>query len=218
MSARYRTAIAVWRAWHGTQHATLGALGVAVLHLWSGPIEVPGRDDVAQMVWPLAPTLLALACLTGSRTAMGPSERITPRGAAAVRAGYLLALGCFGASLLVASGPIADARVVARNDAFLCGLALLAAEVLPASAAWVPVVVVPMAMWLLGSNGLGSAPEPWAVLLEPAGSTAAARVASGTLLAGAGCYLARPGFTEVQRTLLRRRGPDRRVSGARSGR
>ena len=205
----------IWRAWHGTQHVALGAASVSVLLLWNTPLSVPGRDDIAQIVWPLSPTFLSLACLTGARTAHHDAERLTPRGAALTRASYVVALAVFCAALLIPSGPVASRLVLARNDAFLCGLALLALELLPPAAAWTPLVVVPMLTWLLGSNGLGRAPEPWAVLLAPGASATAALAAVLALTGGAVLYIARPGQVEVRRIILRRRSV---ISGARNGR
>lgn len=222
-----RAATSTWRAWHGTRHLGFGGLGLAVVHLWSGPVEVPGRDDIAQIVWPLTPTLLALACLDGARTAHHPGELLTPRGAVVVRTGYLGALAALGALLLVpaSAGAGVDASVLARNGTLLCGLALLTLELLPPAVAWTPLVVVPMLTWLLGSNGLGVPPEPWAVLLEPAGSATARTVTALVAAAGIGAYLGAPARRDVERARLRRRsqragGPGRTVavSGARSGR
>jgi hypothetical protein len=212
-----RTLRSIWRAWHGTTHLALGGAAVVVLRLWSGPIDVPGRD-IAQVTAPLVPAFLALACLIGARTAHHPGERITPRGAVVVRVGYLATLGGFAAVLLAASGSDADRWVLARNDALMCGLALLALELLPAAMAWTPLVLVPMLTWLLGSNGLGVAPEPWAVLLEPAGSTSAACASLAIVTAGTLVYLGGPWGSDLRRAhLQRRRARPALVSGARSG-
>lgn len=213
MNGHLATGRALWRSWHGTAQAGFAAAGLMLIHVLTGPVEVPGRDDVAQSTWPLASAFLGLACLTGSRTAHRAGERITPKGASTVRAGYLAALALASACLLPLRGATADPTVLARNDALLCGAALLAVELLPAAAAWAPLVVLPMLTWLLGSNGDTVPPETWAVLLHPAGSSVARATASVVLATGAVVYVGRPLSIEIRRARLRRSA----VSGARSG-
>jgi hypothetical protein len=234
---RVRTATSIWRAWRGPQQARLVAAAVVAVHLWSGPIDVPGREDVAETIWPLTSAFVAMACLTGARLAHTDGVRLSPRGAVQLRAGYLAVLTCSAsAAVLVTSSSAGDRTVLARNDAMLCGISLAAVELLPPAIGWTPLVLIPMLTWLLGSNGGGVAPEPWAVLLHPAGSPAARTTAAGLLLIGTVVYLgqaARPELKRARRRRADRRNADRnrrprlgrrvrdpitRLRGARSGR
>lgn len=214
MSDRAATGRTIWRAWRGTQHLVLAGISIALLHVWSGSVLVPGRDDVAQSIWPLAPTFLAFACLEGAQCAQRDTDRLAARGAGVLRCSYVVVFSVFVLVATGPSGPFADRWVLVRNDALLCGLALLAVELLRPGTAWVPLVVLPMGTWLLGSNGPGVAPEPWAVLLHGRGSSSAAAVSLLVLAAGLTGYVSQPARVEGQRAVLRRRS----VSGVRSGR
>ena len=105
----------------------------------------------------------------------------------------LRALGCCALVLagVAAAGVRFDPVVVWRNTAILAGVAFLAAATLPRGAAWQPVVLLPLASWLLGTDAHRQV-RPWAIVLAP-GSSASASIAAASLLGlGVTAYLGAP--------------------------
>lgn len=72
--------------------------------------------------------------------------------------------------MLATSGAWIDAGVAIRNVLLSLGLALYGAWLLPPGAAWVPPVLVPIVMWLVGTKPHGAV-EKWAVMLQPSTAT-----------------------------------------------
>lgn len=148
--------------------------------------DVPARDGVQAMLWPLAPALFAALLPTTLSTAAGAFER-TVRNPIRLR---LLITGIASALALcvILCGASVSAPIAIRNTTFLIGLAFLGTAVLPAGASWTPPVFTPMVMWLTGSKATGQA-YSWAVLLLPADATYA-WIASYTIAAaGLGAYI-----------------------------
>ncbi|MFF2653799.1 hypothetical protein [Streptomyces sp. NPDC058045] len=150
--------------------------------------EVPARDGVQGMLWPLVPVVFAAFLPSVLGTAAEVPERC------AARPGRLRAV-TVGVVLLLAAGlvlfGVRDPAVAARNTVLLVGAALVAAWLLPAAAGWAPVVVAPILMWLVGTRPHGAV-APWALLLVPAHGTAAWlswAVAVAALVVGTGGYV-----------------------------
>ena len=155
-----------------------------------GPVPVPAASGVESLLWPLVPVLVVLGAPSVLGTAYGDMERASSRRPVLLR---LRALAC--CALVVSAAVVVDSRfderVVWRNTGFLLGLATLATWALPRALRWQPVVLVPMAMWLLGTDDHRRL-RPWNVLLLPANATGPAVVAAGVLAAGVVAYLFAP--------------------------
>ncbi|MFI1186290.1 hypothetical protein [Streptomyces californicus] len=150
--------------------------------------DVPARDGVQAMLWPLAPALFTAVLPVCLGTAAGPFERT-------VRRPGRLRLLVAGAAVALASGvalcgAAVNPAVAFRNTALLVGLAFLGTVVLPAGAAWTPAVFVPVVMWLTGTRATGRA-YPWATLLAPPASASAGALSAVVLVAGVAAYVAR---------------------------
>ncbi len=184
------TAVLVARAW-GLKPVAKALIGVVVLSVaWRGPLAVPGRRDVAELIWPLAPCLLAIVVPAAADRAHTDQERCAPRSGPRRRLVFVGAL--FATTLALASGLAAlhPFVVVGRNTLLLCGIALAGTVALPASTRWIPPSFIPIVMWLLGARSAGQDPAGWAVLLHDPSSFPAACVAAVFFLAGAGLYVA----------------------------
>lgn len=159
---------------------------VAWLVVPSGPVTVPARDGVRSLLWPLVPMLLAGALPTTLAAGYRDTELTAARSRTQLRGGvFLIALALSLAPSLVAVR--FDILVIWRNTGFLIGLALLSTAALPQSAAWLPVCVVPMWMWLLGTTPDDKV-ESWAVLLQPSHSVTALITTLVLFSLGAGAY------------------------------
>jgi hypothetical protein len=131
------------------------------------PVPVPGREGVRSLLWPLIPTFPALAAPACGAVARRDLERTGARSILGLRAGYVVLVS--GATLLVClAGWRFDLAVVWRNAAFLLGIAFAGTAIAPAGA-WLPVSVIPMVLWLTGTQP-GGVVEPWAILLLPGSS------------------------------------------------
>lgn len=184
-----RTAVLVARAW-GLRQLGIALGGVVALSVaWQGPVSVPGRRDVAELIWPLAPCLFALVVPTVAARAHTDQERCAPRAGWARRLAFVagLAAASLGlAGVLAAAHPFA---VVARNALLLCGVSLAGTVLLSPSTRWIPASFYPIVSWLLGARSAGEPPAGWAVLLHEASSGAAAWTALTCFTAGAALYV-----------------------------
>ena len=155
-----------------------------------GPVPVPAGGGVESLLWPLLPALVVLAVPAVLANAGSELELLTARSPLLLR---LRALGCCALVLagVAAAGVRFDPVVVWRNTAILAGVAFLAAATLPRGAAWQPVVLLPLASWLLGTDAHRQV-RPWAIVLAP-GSSASASIAAASLLGlGVTAYLGAP--------------------------
>lgn len=192
-----RTWVLVARAW-GLRRLAFGAAGMILLSVaWRGPISVPGRSDVAELVWPLAPCLLALVVPMAAARAHADQERCAPRAGWGRRLAFVATLGVTSIALAGALALLHPFAVVLRNALLLSGLGFAACVLLPPSARWIPVAFLPIVMWLLGARPVGEDPAGWAVLLHASGSCGATWAAAVSFAGGGGLYVA------VGRPLLR---------------
>lgn len=135
------------------------------------------------MLWPLVPTVMAIAlpsCL--ARAYRDPEltagrSHVRQRGIFVVLVLALTAVGCIG-------GIRFDIAVAVRNAALLSGLALSSTVIVRPQIAWMLPLFVPMITWLFGLER-GGVVRPWAFLMQPTSSVFTS-VASIALL-GAGC-------------------------------
>lgn len=197
----------------------LAALGVITAAGWfvvpAGPVPVPAGNGVASLVWPLLPVVVVLGVPGVLGAADGDLERTSSRRPILLR---LAALMC---CLLVPSIDAVlatrfDARVVWRNTAFLLALAILATKLLPRAMRWQPLVLIPMAMWLLGNDEHRHI-RPWSLLLLPGDRLGPAVVAVAALLVAVVAELTVPstaggwgGRQPVRKAQTRPRGRPRR--------
>ncbi|MGH9039134.1 MAG: hypothetical protein ACRDZ3_02780 [Acidimicrobiia bacterium] len=187
----WRAAWTVARVW-GVRQVVAALAGTAVLAtLWQGRIAVPMRRDVAEMIWPLAPCLLAFTVPSVAARAWTAEERVAPRSGWLHRLAFVGGVTGLAAAACAALAVLHPFSVLARNTAFLVGLALTGAVLLPASARWVPPVMVPISMWLLGGRPVGLEPAGWAVLLHDGDSAVASWAAAVSFAVGLGLYVAR---------------------------
>ncbi|HXF72450.1 MAG TPA: hypothetical protein VNO79_07575 [Actinomycetota bacterium] len=133
-------------------------------------LPVPGREGVSSLLWPLVPVLPALTVPGSAASARRDLERTGGRSQVALRA-WFVAIVTAATGLACLAGIRFDLLIVWRNAAFMLGLTLACASVSPRGA-WLPAVVVPMLMWLVGTQP-GGIVEPWALLLLPGSSTTA---------------------------------------------
>jgi hypothetical protein len=197
----------VLRAWRLRQVASGAA--AAALAWWlvpAAPVPIPAADGASSVLWPLVPALVAVTGPPFLSTADRDLERGASRSHHAVRA---LGLGAFWVltAVAVAAGGRFDLLVVLRNTLLLTGLATGCAACLPAAAAWAPVALVPMTMWLLGTDPTTRHVRVWAVLLAPHSSMVALSVALVAAAFGAAAYLGRPWLTSDWWTTTRRPRP-----------
>jgi hypothetical protein len=179
----------VARAW-GLKPMGKALAGVVVLSVaWRGPLTVPGRRDVAEMIWPLAPCLLAVVVPAVAARAHTDQERCAPRSGPCRRLAFVAALVVMAVGLASGLAVLHSFAVIARNTLFLCGMALAGTVLLPPSTRWIPPSFVPIAMWLLGARSAGQDPAGWAVLLHDSGSVPAAWVTAAFFVAGTGLYV-----------------------------
>lgn len=188
-AAAARTGVLISRAW-GFRPLGLGLAGAVVLSsAWQGPVSIPVRQDVAEVVWPLAPCLFALVIPGVASRAHTDQERCAPRSGWLRRAAFVAALAT---AVLLSAGLLAvfhPFEVVLRNGLMLVGLALAGTVVLPDSVRWIPVSFFPIVTWLLGARSAGQPPAGWAVLLHAPGSAPASWAAAGCLLVGTLLYV-----------------------------
>ncbi|MFH9568424.1 hypothetical protein [Streptomyces globisporus] len=184
----HASALAVYaRRWYLHR---LAAAAVITGGLWTlvptDMYDVPARDGVQAMLWPLAPALFTALIPAALGTAAGPFER-TVRNPLALR--LLVSVAAIALALGVAlCGAGVSPAMAFRNTALLVGLAFLGTAFLPPGAAWTPTVFVPMVMWLTGTKATGQA-HPWATLLVPPDSATAAALSAAALAAGLISYL-----------------------------
>jgi hypothetical protein len=170
------------RRWHLGRQAAI-TIGCGLLWL-AAPLrlyDVPAREGVQGALWPLVPALFAAPLPAVFGTAAELSERMAPY-PARLRSLALLLIAGLAAALITCGAPL-DTSVALRNTLLLVGLALCSSWLLPAAAAWAPVVLTPMVMWLVGTKPYGQV-ESWAVLLLP-GSVAYTWIVTAVVL-GAG--------------------------------
>ena len=190
---RIRWALTWCRCW---SLGPLLATGMVATAGWfvipEGPVPVPAGGGVESLLWPLLPALVALAIPTLLGTADFELELLTARSPLLLR---LRALGCCALVLacVAGAGIRFDPAVVWRNTAILGGVAFLAAATLPRGSAWQPLVLLPLACWLLGTDAHRQV-RPWAILLAPGTSTTAAMAAPVLVGLGIGCYLGAPAW------------------------
>ena len=184
------TGLLVARAW-GLKPMAKALAGVVVLSAaWRGPLAVPGRRDVAEIIWPLAPCLLAIVVPTAAARAHTDEERCAPRSGRLRRFVFVAVLAVTALALGSGLGVLHSFTVIARNTLFLFGLGLIATVLLPSSTRWIPASFLPIVTWLLGARSAGQDPAGWAVLLHDGGSAVAAMAAAACFAAGAILYVA----------------------------
>ena len=162
-----------------------------------GPVPVPAGGGVESLLWPLLPAVVVLAVPAVLANAGSELELLTARSPLLLR---LRALGCCAVVLagVAAAGVRFDPVVVWRNTAILAGVAFLAAATLTRGTAWQPLVLLPLACWLLGTDAHRQV-RPWAILLAP-GSGASASISAAALLAvGVLAYLWPPARPHLPR-------------------
>lgn len=152
------------------------------------PVTVPARAGVASLLWPLVPVLIAAPLPSAALTAFADLEATATRARPGLRI-RALALYWLLACVAIVPGARFDGAIVLRNTAGLVGLALLAALLTPTSLSWLPVTVIPMAMWLLGQDA-NRTTAGWAVLLAPAGSAVATTACVAVAVVGSVSFLA----------------------------
>jgi hypothetical protein len=186
-------------------------LAVAALLSWlgwrvvpAGPVPVPAADGAASVLWPLVPVVAAVGTLSVLGVPGRDLERTASMSGSRLRA--LVLACCLGATAVAVLPAIRfDLAVGARNAVALTGLAVAGATVLPAATAWLPVTVVPMTMWLLGTDTASRRTEQWAFLLAPAGSRPAWWAAAVLGVVAGASYLLSPWFTSGWSPRARRR-------------
>jgi hypothetical protein len=154
----------------------LGPLAVAVALSWlawltvpRSAVAIPAADGASSVLWPLVPTVVALAVAPVLGTAYDDLERTAGRPGRVLR-GYGLAACAVAAGLAALPGARFDVAVVARNSILLTALAVASTAVLSRTTAWLPVVALPIVTWLLGTDPASRQMASWAVLLAPATS------------------------------------------------
>jgi hypothetical protein len=183
----------VWVAWGGPDLLLATAATLVVLHWWDGPIAVPGRDDLRDVVWPLAPAVVAFAVLRVA--ALGDEDRIrlSSRGQRRLRSAIVALALVHLVPVAVSVGDGGRAEVLARNGLLFGGLALIAHRSLRADLAWIPLALGPIVTWLFGCRGAGRPPAAWALPLLPIGSSAAALGTLAAVALGGATYVLAPG-------------------------
>lgn len=202
-----RTLIAplLWaRCWGVAPLLVLGATTSAGWYVVPiGPVPVPAAGGVESLLWPLLPVLVTLGVPGVLGSAYDDMERASSRRLVLLRLGALTCCAVvLGAVAMLATR--FDERVVWRNSALLLGLAIAATRLLPRSLRWQPLVLVPMAMWLLGTDEHRRI-RPWDLLLLPGGSAMPAVVAAAVLAAGVTSYLLPTDLVSHVRVTRRRR-------------
>lgn len=184
LTLRLTPAAVVVRAWNGGQ--LLIALALALGALFLVPVQavpVPGREGVRSLLWPLIPTLPALAAPACASVGFRELERTGARSLPGSRA-VCVVLASLATGLVCLAGWRFDLMILFRNAAFLLGTAFACTAISP-TAAWLPVSVIPMVMWLTGTQP-GGIVEPWAILLLPRSSALAAWISWAAWGLGAG--------------------------------
>jgi hypothetical protein len=166
----------LWSAWRFNGFAIcLALIGVLLRLMPRNTVAVPGREGVYSVLWPLAPVLVGMWVIAGLRPTyldirLTAVRRVLDRTLA-------VAVTSVGAVLVVSVAPAAQHAVLYRNVAYTLGASFLCLATLPRSVAWIPTVIPPMIMWLLGTRTDGP-PQRWAVLLRPEDDHAAIAVAA----------------------------------------
>lgn len=174
----------VARAWGG---GAVVAATVAVLVAWrvvpGGAVEVPGREGVRWVVWPLVPFVGTLAVPAGVAAVERALERASPVGRLRPAIGFACLL-VLGAAVGVAGARMAgfDELAVARNSMLLHGVALATLGVGATSLAWMPGFAAGVVMWMIGTSPGHVA--AWAVLFVPGDDAAAWVVAAVAFVGG----------------------------------
>jgi hypothetical protein len=183
-----RSLVRAWRVHH------LVVTGVIVVLVWlvlPNEVPIPLRDGLSSVIWPLAPVLVAAAVPGSAATMHRDLERSAVRPLLASKSLLAMTIVIVASVVAAIGGLLFDLEVVARNTAMLVGIGFLVTAWFPAWSRWLPVVFLPMAMWLLGARPSWLPPASWAVLLHPAGSGRATMIALVCALAGVASYLLR---------------------------
>ncbi len=165
---------------------TLAVLALAWTALWflEPPLRVPGREHVVAVVWPLVVALPVAASLDSASLFAEPIEILARRSLLLRKVAHVLLTALVVGLLAVTAPGATDGGILARNGAFLAGLGYLLAVVAPRPVGAIAVILLPAAMWILGSRGPGLPPAWWAVLLQGTGSRSASVAA--VVVAGLG--------------------------------
>ena len=188
MSTTLRLVRAASTAWGLAGLLAMAGLTIVGVRCFRSAVEVPGRTGVNSLIWPLAPTCLALAVAVISSAGHRVPERLATRSGWSLRLRFIGLLAFIVATISLTAAP-AEQAIVARNTAGLLGVALLSEAVLPVEAAWVPVALLATLTWFFGPVGGGRPSSAWAVLLHPSddGLAQAAALVTGAL--GVALYL-----------------------------
>ncbi len=172
--------------------AVLAAVALfAVLHVVvpSEAVLVPGRAGVRGLLWPLLPAVWLIPILAFAELWDRPLERIASR--PLWRSATLLTVAATATGVLAAyASPVYDAEILVRNLAYLAGFGALCAAVAPAALRWFAPFAVPVGMWLMGTDGVGTA-KAWAVLFHPVTTEANRNGAAVVAASGAVAFIAR---------------------------
>lgn len=183
------TALLAARAWGGA--AILGTTAATVVLWWlvpGRPIEVPGRQGVQWVVWPLVPVVGTLSAPVGAAVLRRSLERTSATGHRVVGL-VSLAMTLVGAAVGTLGSSGFDQTMVWRNTALLAGVAMWMVSVGAAELAWLPGVAGGVVMWMVGTGPGWVA--PWAVLFVAGGDRRAAGIALGAFVVGVSAQLVR---------------------------
>lgn len=175
---------AVARAWSLPLLCSAVVVGAALLSLAREPIPVPGRGEVRALIWPLAAGPLAVVLPGAASVLHRPAERRARRRPACQRLAFLFLVGVLSLPLIFLGAHWFPLAVVGRNAAFLIGLALAAAALVPPGAAWLLPSLVILITWFLSPRAGGQPPADWSLLLQLGGVAWAALTSWLVLLVG----------------------------------
>lgn len=183
------TATLVARAW-GAKQLAASLLGVFLLGAaWQGPVSVPLRRDVAEIIWPFAFCLLAFTIPRVAERAWDDLERCSPRSGSRRRLGFVVASVTVVLLTSLALSLLHPFAVLFRNGMLLVGVGLASSVLLPASTRWIPATLYPILSWLLGARSAGEPAAAWAVLLHGSGSQVAAKAAAASFVIGSAVFV-----------------------------
>lgn len=156
---------------------SIAALLVATLRR----VDVPGRFEVREVIWPFAPLVAsagfgALCELTSRKL-----ELFTVRGRWSVLVRVYGLAGLMAIVLIFLGGPDREV-VLARNWMAFTGLALLSCRLFDGRAVWMLGLITSTSMWLLGSTTFQA--QTWAILFRPPDDRRALAVSAGVFVVG----------------------------------
>ena len=178
-----------------TRRRFLPAFAVSLVYVtyaylgWNAALYVAGEVRDPQRTLPIA--LVAGHATSSAVLRMSELERRHPRYRRR-RLALLCVVLVIGAAASWAASSLAGSSttVLLRNLVLFLGVQLLAGKAV--DGALLGLVLYGAACWVLGSNGLGVDPDPWALPLLPAESVTAAAIAALSAVAGTARLLLEP--------------------------